>query len=136
MTPENKSVHGMGTPSATANKLIAMPSERKIMATVLQDHTGASLVCFLDYGNTVMKAECCCGTFESIQQAIRHKRPGLLCKASPFCMTSSNPTLPTGLVTCNSTATGRGCYGPHCLIPLSNNLQQTVMSSKLAPPGY
>jgi hypothetical protein len=40
MTPENKSVHGIGTPSATANKLQAVPSVRKIMETALQDHTG------------------------------------------------------------------------------------------------
>ena len=48
----------------------------------------------------------------------------------------SNPTLPTWLVTCNSTANGKGCYIPHCLIPISSNLQQTPMSSELAPPGF
>jgi hypothetical protein len=51
-------------------------------------------------------------------------------------MTSSNPTLPTELVTCCSTPTGRGCYIPHCLIPVSSNLQQTPTSSELTLPGY
>jgi hypothetical protein len=67
MTPENKSVHGMGTTSATANKFRAMPSVRQIMATVLQDHTGARLVYFLDCGYPVIKVKCYCSTFERLQ---------------------------------------------------------------------
>jgi hypothetical protein len=84
MTPENKNAHGTGTPTATANKLRAMPSVRNIMANVLQDHTGARLVYYLDCGDTVIKAECYCGTFERIHQAICQKRPALLRKASSF----------------------------------------------------
>lgn len=90
------------------------------------------LVCVLCISLTV----CYCGTFERLQQAIFHKWPKLLCKASSFWTTSSNPTLPTWLATCYSTATGRGCYIPHCLIPVSSNLQHTSMSSELTPPGY
>jgi hypothetical protein len=54
-----------------------MPLVRNIMVGVFWAQKGALLVDFTDYGNTVT-AEHCCSTLERLQQAIHHKRPGLL----------------------------------------------------------
>jgi histone-lysine N-methyltransferase SETMAR len=61
-----------------AKKLKAMPSVRKIMATVFWNHKGVLLVDFLDHGDIVTD-ECHYGT-KRLCQAIHHNRPGWLCQ--------------------------------------------------------
>lgn len=59
----------MGTPiSPPAKKCETIQLVEKIMATVILDHKGMSIVDFPEHGDTII-AEYCFGTHERLQQA-------------------------------------------------------------------